>query len=105
MRVVIAEDHALMLEGLAVLLERDGAEVVGRAENAPDLIRKAGAHKPDLVVTDIRMPPATPTTGCRRRSASAPSIRRSRSSSCPSTSCAPTRPNWSSRARSVSVIC
>jgi DNA-binding NarL/FixJ family response regulator len=57
MRVVIAEDQALMLEGLALLLERDGAEIVGRAEDAPDLIRKAGAHRPDLVVTDIRMPP------------------------------------------------
>jgi DNA-binding NarL/FixJ family response regulator len=57
MRVVIGEDQALMLEGLALLLERDGAEVVGRAEDAPDLVRKANAHRPDLVVTDIRMPP------------------------------------------------
>jgi len=57
MRVVIGEDQALMLEGLALLLERDGAEVVGRAEDAPELIRKANAHRPDLVVTDIRMPP------------------------------------------------
>ncbi|MBS1892135.1 MAG: response regulator transcription factor [Actinobacteria bacterium] len=57
MRVVIGEDQALMLEGLALLLERDGAEVVGRATDAPDLVRKANAHRPDLVVTDIRMPP------------------------------------------------
>ncbi|MBS1846616.1 MAG: response regulator transcription factor [Actinobacteria bacterium] len=57
MRVVIGEDQALMLEGLALLLERDGAEVVGRAAGAPDLVRKANAHRPDLVVTDIRMPP------------------------------------------------
>jgi len=57
MRVVIGEDQALMLEGLALLLERDGAEVVGRAKDAPELIRKANAHRPDLVVTDIRMPP------------------------------------------------
>ena len=57
MRVVIGEDQALMLEGLALLLERDGAEVVGRAADAPELIRKANAHRPDLVVTDIRMPP------------------------------------------------
>jgi DNA-binding NarL/FixJ family response regulator len=57
MRVVIGEDQALMLEGLALLLERDGAEVVGRAADAPELIRKANAHCPDLVVTDIRMPP------------------------------------------------
>jgi DNA-binding NarL/FixJ family response regulator len=62
-RVVIGEDQALMLEGLALLLERDGAEVVGRAEDAPELIRKAGAHRPDLVVTDIRMPPGNEDDG------------------------------------------
>jgi DNA-binding NarL/FixJ family response regulator len=63
MRVVIGEDQALMLEGLALLLERDGAEVVGRAEDAPELIRKANAHRPDLVVTDIRMPPGQADDG------------------------------------------
>jgi DNA-binding NarL/FixJ family response regulator len=57
MRVVIGEDQSLMREGLALLLERDGAEVVGRAADAPDLVRKVGAHRPDLVVADIRMPP------------------------------------------------
>jgi DNA-binding NarL/FixJ family response regulator len=57
MRVVIGEDQALMLEGLKLLLERDGAEVVGVAADAPELIRKANAHRPDLVVTAIRMPP------------------------------------------------
>jgi DNA-binding NarL/FixJ family response regulator len=56
-RVVIGEDQSLMREGLALLLERDGAEVVGRAADAPDLVRKVGAHHPDLVVADIRMPP------------------------------------------------
>jgi len=54
---VIAEDQALMLEGLTLLMERDGAEVVGRAEDAPELLRKVNAHRPDLVVADIRMPP------------------------------------------------
>ena len=63
MRVVIAEDQALMLEGLVLLLERDGAEVVGRAADAPDLIRKVGAHRPDLVVADIRMPPRNADDG------------------------------------------
>jgi DNA-binding NarL/FixJ family response regulator len=52
-----------MLEGLALLLERDGAEVVGRAEDAPELVRKANAHRPDLVVTDIRMPPGQADDG------------------------------------------
>jgi DNA-binding NarL/FixJ family response regulator len=63
MRVVIGEDQSLMLEGLALLLERDGAEVVGRAADAPELIRKVGAHRPDLVVTDIRMPPGNADDG------------------------------------------
>ena len=63
MRVVIGEDEPLMLEGLALLLDRDGAEVVGRAADAPELIRKVGAHRPDLVVTDIRMPPGNADDG------------------------------------------
>jgi DNA-binding NarL/FixJ family response regulator len=63
MRVVIAEDQALMLEGLALLLERDGAEVVGRAMDAPELVRKVNAHRPDLVVADIRMPPGLADDG------------------------------------------
>jgi DNA-binding NarL/FixJ family response regulator len=63
MRVVIAEDQALMLEGLALLLERDGAEVVGRATDAPELIRKVNAHRPNLVVADIRMPPGLADDG------------------------------------------
>jgi DNA-binding NarL/FixJ family response regulator len=60
---VIAEDQALMLEGLALLLERDGADVVGRAVDAPELIRKVNAHRPDLVVADIRMPPGLADDG------------------------------------------
>ncbi|MBS1880702.1 MAG: response regulator transcription factor [Actinobacteria bacterium] len=65
MRVVIGEDQALMREGLALLIERDGAEVVGRAADAPDLLRKVGAHRPDLVVADIRMPPRNADDGLR----------------------------------------
>jgi DNA-binding NarL/FixJ family response regulator len=57
-RVVIGEDQALMRQGLALLLERGGFEVVGTAADAPDLERKAHAHAPDLVVADIQMPPA-----------------------------------------------
>ena len=65
MRVVIGEDQALMREGLALLIEREGAEVVGLAADAPDLIRKVGAHRPDLVVADIRMPPRNADDGLR----------------------------------------
>jgi DNA-binding NarL/FixJ family response regulator len=56
-RVVIGEDQALMRQGLALLLERGGFEVVGSAADAEDLERKARAHTPDLVVADIQMPP------------------------------------------------
>lgn len=65
MRVVIGEDQALMREGLALLLEKGGHEVVGRAGDADDLVRKAGAHRPDLVIADIRMPPTNTDDGLR----------------------------------------
>lgn len=65
MRVVIGEDQALMREGLALLFEQDGAEVVGRAADAEDLVRKARAHRPELLVADIRMPPTETDDGLR----------------------------------------
>jgi DNA-binding NarL/FixJ family response regulator len=65
MRVVIGEDQALMREGLALLLERGGFEVVGTAADGEDLVRKAHAHKPDVVVADIRMPPTQTDEGLR----------------------------------------
>ncbi|MFN8204058.1 MAG: response regulator transcription factor [Solirubrobacteraceae bacterium] len=57
MRVVIGEDQALMREGLTLLLEQGGFAVVAAAADAEDLERKALAHKPDLVIADIQMPP------------------------------------------------
>jgi DNA-binding NarL/FixJ family response regulator len=57
MRVVIAEDSVLLREGLIRILEDAGIEVVGQAGDLEDLLRKARAHKPDVVITDIRMPP------------------------------------------------
>ena len=57
MRIVLGEDSLLLREGLARLLEGTGHEVVGQAGDAEDLLRKAGAHKPDLVIVDVRMPP------------------------------------------------
>jgi DNA-binding NarL/FixJ family response regulator len=56
-RVVIGEDEALMRRGLTLVLERAGFEVVAAAADADDLVRKASGHRPDLVITDIRMPP------------------------------------------------
>ena len=57
MRVIVADDQALMREGVARLLEDAGFEVVARAVDAEDLLRKVRAHKPDVAVVDIRMPP------------------------------------------------
>jgi DNA-binding NarL/FixJ family response regulator len=56
-RIVIGEDSVLLREGLANLLESRGFEVVARAGDADDLLRKVRAHKPDVAIVDIRMPP------------------------------------------------
>ena len=65
MRIVLGEDSLLLREGLARLLEASGHEVVGQAGDAEDLLRKAGAHKPDLVIVDVRMPPGFSDEGIR----------------------------------------
>jgi DNA-binding NarL/FixJ family response regulator len=65
MRVVIADDSVLLRAGLARLLEDAGFEVVGQAGEAEDLLRKVRAHKPDVAVTDIRMPPTQTDEGLR----------------------------------------
>jgi DNA-binding NarL/FixJ family response regulator len=63
MRIVIAEDSVLLREGLIRLLQESDIEVVGQAGDLEDLLRKARAHKPDLVITDIRMPPSQSDEG------------------------------------------
>lgn len=64
-RVVVAEDDTLVREGIVRIVERAGLEVVGVAADAEDLVRKAGAHHPDLVITDIEMPPDMTDDGLR----------------------------------------
>jgi DNA-binding NarL/FixJ family response regulator len=64
-RVVVGEDDALVREGVVRVLEQAGFEVVGVAGDAPDLLRKTNAHKPDVVVTDIQMPPERADDGLR----------------------------------------
>ena len=54
-----------MREGVIRVLEQGGFEVAGVAGDAPDLIRKTRAHKPDVVVTDIQMPPESTDDGIR----------------------------------------
>jgi DNA-binding NarL/FixJ family response regulator len=64
-RVVIAEDSVLLREGIVRLLEEEGFEVAGQAGDAEDLLRKVGAHKPDVAVIDVRMPPTHTDEGLR----------------------------------------
>ncbi|MBB3730112.1 response regulator transcription factor [Nonomuraea dietziae] len=65
MRVVIAEDAVLLREGLVGLLERFGHEVVAAVGDAEALTEAATAHRPDIVVTDVRMPPGFTDEGLR----------------------------------------
>ena len=65
MRAVIAEDELLFRAGLARLLTEGGFDVAGQAADAEDLVRKVGAHRPDVVVTDVRMPPGNADDGLR----------------------------------------
>jgi DNA-binding NarL/FixJ family response regulator len=65
MRVVVADDSVLLREGIVMLLENAGFEVVAQAGDAEDLVRKVGAHKPDVAVIDVRMPPGNSDDGLR----------------------------------------
>jgi DNA-binding NarL/FixJ family response regulator len=65
MRIVIAEDEALLREGLGMLLERQGFEVAAAVGTAADLVEQCRTDPPDLVITDIRMPPTFTNEGLR----------------------------------------
>jgi DNA-binding NarL/FixJ family response regulator len=65
LRIVVGEDHALTREGIVHVLEEGGFDVVATAADADELLRKARAHRPDVVVTDIRMPPTLTDDGLR----------------------------------------
>jgi DNA-binding NarL/FixJ family response regulator len=57
LRVVVAEDDALLREGIASLLRDAGHEVVGRAADAGTLLLKVRSYTPDVAIVDVRMPP------------------------------------------------
>jgi DNA-binding NarL/FixJ family response regulator len=63
LRVVVADDDALLREGLASLLERSGFVIVGRAGNGTEALALVRTANPDLLVIDIRMPPSNTTEG------------------------------------------
>jgi DNA-binding NarL/FixJ family response regulator len=65
MRVVIAEDSAILRDGLTHLLTLRGNEVVAAVSDGDALLEAAGEHHPDVVVADIRMPPTFTDEGIR----------------------------------------
>ena len=65
MRVVIAEDEPLMRHGLVALMTGAGLDVVATTGDGDGLMRETRTHRPDLVVTDVRMPPDNRDSGLR----------------------------------------
>ena len=63
LRIVVADDDALLREGLASLLQEAGHQVVGRARDAPDLLLKVRSYVPDIAIVDVRMPPGNADDG------------------------------------------
>jgi DNA-binding NarL/FixJ family response regulator len=57
MRIVIAEDDALLREGLALLLRAESLTVVATAGNPDELLAAIDEHRPDVAIVDVRMPP------------------------------------------------
>jgi len=63
LRIVVADDSALLREGIASLLEDAGHEVVGRSGSADDLLVKVRSLVPDVAIVDVRMPPGNADDG------------------------------------------
>jgi DNA-binding NarL/FixJ family response regulator len=64
-RVIVGEDQPFVREGIVRVLEEGGFEVAGTAADARDLVRMADAHHPDVIITDIQMPPGQADDGLR----------------------------------------
>src|SRR5512143_1916837 len=65
LRVVIAEDSALIREGLARLIEESGGTVVAKVGDGPAFVEAVVEHRPDVSVVDVRMPPTQRDEGLR----------------------------------------
>jgi DNA-binding NarL/FixJ family response regulator len=63
LRVVIGEDDVLLREGIARLLAEAGFEVVAQTGDADDFLRRTLAHRPDVAVVDVQMPPGRADDG------------------------------------------
>jgi DNA-binding NarL/FixJ family response regulator len=64
-RIVVADDSVLLRQGVVSVLRDAGFDVVAEAGDAIDLVRKVGAHKPDVAIVDVRMPPDGTDDGLR----------------------------------------
>jgi DNA-binding NarL/FixJ family response regulator len=65
MRVVLAEDNALLRDGIVLLLVEHDIEVVASVDNAVDLLGAIAEHRPELAIVDVRMPPTYTNEGIR----------------------------------------
>ena len=75
LRVVVADDNALLREGIASLLQDAGHQVVGRSGDADDLLLKVRSYSPDVAIVDVRMPPGNADDGLVAAAAFQPTIR------------------------------
>ena len=75
MRILIADDHQMMRDGLRALLEREGLTVVGGAATGREALELAGQLQPDLIVMDISMPDLNGIDATRRLSVEQPAIK------------------------------
>jgi len=74
-RIVLADDHALVRQGIKSLLENQGMQVVAEASDGQEAVRQAQAHNPDLVVMDIGMPTLNGMDAARELGRCCPKIR------------------------------
>ncbi|MEV7427202.1 MULTISPECIES: response regulator transcription factor [unclassified Streptomyces] len=65
MRIVVAEDLALLREGLIRIFQTNGFEVVEAVDNGPSLMRALTTHRPDVAIVDVRLPPTFTDEGLR----------------------------------------
>lgn len=65
MRVIVAEDSAVLRDGIVLVLREHDIDVVAAVDNAEDLLHAVDAHQPELAVIDVRMPPTQTDEGVR----------------------------------------
>ena len=105
MRVVIAEDLALLRDGISRLLEDNGCEVVAAVEDGEALIAAIEEHRPDVAVVDVRLPPSFRDEGIRAALEARRAYPACRCSCSPSTSSASSPRSCSPTAAAASATC